>query len=431
MTEHKTSLGKQKNNKNFEKNHHYFSGVLFIYFEVYNTLGVILSKQKQYREAEQAYRRAIEINPDYKPPYYNLGVLQIEKEKSEDIDNVSISALICASAAGYADVVILLLEDEGVDIHAVDKKGRTALVWASARGHVGVVRLLIDEGADIGLADNEGRTALMWASVRDHVETVRLLLDQGADIDANDIDGCTALTWASVNGHVKTVRLLLDRGANINATDKDGRTALMWASVRGHVETVRLLLDQGADIDAFDGGNQNDSTNDQDVILDKIKELDVDIAHLEQTLDHIYPYVIERQKELSGDKLDRVKGKLKEALEEVATIPFPERKEIIRKLLNDLEPLKGEVPPPLPAPDLSGNTYPLYVKRTDPFKHLEEVWAPWLVRYTPSLKHDYLDQKQLRERDPVLFTALSNRLKRTEEQVRDYIPPYRTPFHLE
>lgn len=362
MTEHKTSLGKQKNNKNFEKNHHYFSGVLFIYFEVYNTLGVILSKQKQYREAEQAYRRAIEINPDYKPPYYNLGVLQIEKEKSEDIDNVSISALICASAAGYADVVILLLEDEGVDIHAVDKKGRTALVWASARGHVGVVRLLIDEGADIGLADNEGRTALMWASVRDHVET------------------------------------------------------------------VRLLLDQGADIDAFDGGNQNDSTNDQDVILDKIKELDVDIAHLEQTLDHIYPYVIERQKELSGDKLDRVKGKLKEALEEVATIPFPERKEIIRKLLNDLEPLKGEVPPPLPAPDLSGNTYPLYVKRTDPLKHLEEVWGAWLIRYTPSLEHDYLDQKQLRERDPVLFKALSNRLSRTEEYVRDYIPPYSSPF---
>lgn len=164
-------------------------------------------------------------------------------------------------------------------------------------------------------------------------------------------------------------------------------------------------------------------------ILDAIKELSLDVYGLERILGNRHPYVIERQKELSGDKLDRVKGKLKDALEEVASIPFPERKEIIRKLLDDLEPLRGEVPPPLPTPDLSGNTYPLYVKRTDPFKHLEEVWGPWLVRYTPSLKHDYLDQKQLRERDPVLFTALSNRLKRIKEQVRDYIPPYRTPFH--
>ncbi len=164
-------------------------------------------------------------------------------------------------------------------------------------------------------------------------------------------------------------------------------------------------------------------------VVDTINEPSLDIATQKRILSTRYPYVAERQEELPKNKLDKARGKLKNVLEEVASIPFPERKEIIREHLNELEQLKGEAAPPLPDPDLSGDTYPLYVKRTDPFEHLKEVWGPWLVRYTPSLKQDYLDQKQLRERDPVLFKALSNRLGRTkEEHIRDYIPPYSTPF---
>ncbi len=535
MTTHKISSSR-KNQHDFIKNNHHSNGVISISFETYNALGVILSKQKKYKDAEQAYRRAIEINPEYGVAYHNFGILLNEKEKFEEINDVDIAALICASAAGYADVVLLLLND-GVNIHTFDKRGRTALIWASAHGHLETVSLLLEKKAEVESVDQDGRTSLIHASRHGHSEVAELLLNKGANIDTTDNDGQSALIWASALGHVQIVNLLLDNGANIYATDsanfvaliwacvndhiavaklllkngasidaldKDERTALIWASASGHLDIVKLLIDYGANIHIADnlgctaffwacinnhievakfllhhGANINPTdkkghtalmlasergnneivkllldeetnfaieTDDQYdphdeiieaflkglqashekyLIIDKVNELDLEIAYLQQILHNIYPYVIERQKYLLKDKLDRAKGKLKDALEEVASIPFPERKELIKKLLVDLEPLKGEAAPPLPDPDLSGNTYPLYIKRTDPFKHLEEVWGKWLVRYNPNLKHSYLNQKQLKERDPIFYEALRNRLNRIpNEHIRDYISPY-------
>ncbi|MEQ1802106.1 MAG: tetratricopeptide repeat protein [Gammaproteobacteria bacterium] len=41
----------------------------------WNELGVLGRKQGRFAEAEQAYLRAIELQPDYAPAYYNLAVL--------------------------------------------------------------------------------------------------------------------------------------------------------------------------------------------------------------------------------------------------------------------------------------------------------------------------------------------------------------------
>ncbi len=41
----------------------------------YNSLAVALKNKGQYQEAEKYYRKAIEIEPDYPSPYYNLGLM--------------------------------------------------------------------------------------------------------------------------------------------------------------------------------------------------------------------------------------------------------------------------------------------------------------------------------------------------------------------
>ena len=59
------------------------------------------------------------------------------------------------------------------DIHQ-----RTALIWASRRGHLDIVcKLLTSENIDVDLADDLGRTALIWAAQKGHHGVVKALLD--------------------------------------------------------------------------------------------------------------------------------------------------------------------------------------------------------------------------------------------------------------
>lgn len=65
--------------------------------------------------------------------------------------------------SGKEDAVRLLLK-RGHDVNERDARGRTALMYAAAEGHVGVCRTLLDAGADPVLVTAEGRDALGFAS---------------------------------------------------------------------------------------------------------------------------------------------------------------------------------------------------------------------------------------------------------------------------
>eukprot|EP00964_Phaeocystis_antarctica_P121718 scaffold85384_cov75-Phaeocystis_antarctica.AAC.1 len=94
------------------------------------------------------------------------------------------------------------------------------------------------------------QTALLRASAKGHIEVVvKLLRDKGAAVDEKNRTGETALAKASVGGHTEVAKLLLDMGASIDEKDKVGRTALVRASIKGHTEVVKLLLDKGASVD--------------------------------------------------------------------------------------------------------------------------------------------------------------------------------------
>ena len=128
----------------------------------------------------------------------------------------------------------------GTDVEAKNDNGLTALMLASSKGHLEIVRLLIEAGANVN-AKRDDWTALMSASRNGHAQVVRLLVDAGADVNTKGSDGWTPLMLASWEGHLEVVRLLVDAGADVNTKGSDGWTALMWASLKGHLEVVRLL----------------------------------------------------------------------------------------------------------------------------------------------------------------------------------------------
>jgi ankyrin repeat protein len=151
--------------------------------------------------------------------------------------------LMTVARTGRQDAVKLLLT-RGVDVNRKEAwRGQTALMWAAAEGHAGVVEQLIEFGADHRARSNGGFTPLLFAAREGHIAVVRTLLKNGADVNdalpartrrpagasttepGNIKAGTTALHLAVANAHFELAAALLDAGANPNA-DGPGWTPL-------------------------------------------------------------------------------------------------------------------------------------------------------------------------------------------------------------
>ncbi|MEW6349680.1 MAG: ankyrin repeat domain-containing protein [Thermodesulfobacteriota bacterium] len=151
-------------------------------------------------------------------------------------------------------------------------RGQRALIEASGRGNLEIVKLLLDHGGDVNalvkmkdcpiprrepFLEWEYTRALIEAARHGRIEMVKLLLERGANVNA--FAEFSALSAASGAGHTKTVKLLLEKGANVNAGWRPGggnfgvqprRAALVEAAFHGRLEIVDLLLRRGAEINA-------------------------------------------------------------------------------------------------------------------------------------------------------------------------------------
>ena len=95
-------------------------------------------------------------------------------------DNDGITPFALAAESGLAKLVGMYLSYPDFDVDLQDEIGRTALMLASEKGHIDVVKLLLDAGADVKVTDKMGRTALSMAERRRRKEVVQLLTEAGA-----------------------------------------------------------------------------------------------------------------------------------------------------------------------------------------------------------------------------------------------------------
>ncbi len=159
--------------------------------------------------------------------------------------------LMIATEARQTDVVRALL-DAGADVDLQDDKRDNPFLYAGAEGLLDILRLANEAGADPAITNRYGGIALIPASERGHVEVVRYLLDETAvDVDHVNRLGWTALLEAillSDGGprHQEIVSLLIGHGADVDLADGDGVRPLAHARARGHTVTAALLEAAGA-----------------------------------------------------------------------------------------------------------------------------------------------------------------------------------------
>lgn len=160
-------------------------------------------------------------------------------------------ATMLATRGGHADALRVLADAEA-DMDAQDATLDNPMLYAGREGLLDILRIANEAGADPSVTNRYGGVALIPASERGHVSVVRYLLDE-TDVDVNHVNklGWTALLEAillSDGGppHQDIVALLIEHGADVDLADGDGVRPLAHARARGQTKIVGLLQDDGA-----------------------------------------------------------------------------------------------------------------------------------------------------------------------------------------
>ncbi|XP_038173480.1 ankyrin repeat domain-containing protein 26-like [Arvicola amphibius] len=132
-----------------------------------------------------------------------------------------------------------------------DRRGRSALHYASAHNHPNVVTLLSsNDCTNINLKDDEGCTPLIKATQRDNIECVSILLRHGADPHIVDANGDAALHHAICRGNINIVSKLLEYNVDIKAKTAYGLTPYQLALFENQHAMVEFLIEKGVNPDS-------------------------------------------------------------------------------------------------------------------------------------------------------------------------------------
>lgn len=129
--------------------------------------------------------------------------------------------------------------NKGLDANSVDPKGFSLLMLAAREDHREVATLLLDRKARVNQRTAFGDTALMLASFKGHLDMVRLLVARGAEIQH---PGWAPLHYAAFEGKANVIRFLLENGADKNALAPNGYSPLMLAVLNKHLAAAHALL---------------------------------------------------------------------------------------------------------------------------------------------------------------------------------------------
>lgn len=180
------------------------------------------------------------------------------------VDGSGKTALVYASAKGNIAALEALLAAGATPEWITPKSSLQPFVWVRRDGYLKIIQMWLDAGADMTAKDGTNFTALHYVcnSRRDansnngkdgkFLRLVSQILAQGADRYALDNHGCSALDQSVSNDSASIAGFLLKMGLSPDHQDKEGTNALGHAIYWNSCESTAVLLRHGTDLDIID-----------------------------------------------------------------------------------------------------------------------------------------------------------------------------------
>ncbi|PAF43129.1 hypothetical protein BKH40_07340 [Helicobacter sp. 11S02629-2] len=180
-------------------------------------------------------------------------VKEILKTKPDlEVKNAKGQTPLMAAIYNHDNEIAFLLLDAGASVNSQDDMLNSPFLYAGAEGNLDFVKKALKHGANFGIYNRFGGTALIPASEKGHLDIVKLLVNT-PNFPKDHVNnlGWSALLEAVILGnggkvHTEIVKALVEGGVDVNIKDKDGVSALQHAKAKNYSDMVKILESAGA-----------------------------------------------------------------------------------------------------------------------------------------------------------------------------------------
>jgi len=205
----------------------------------------------------------------------NIDVFKLLIEKGADPlvkDTFGKTVLMDGASGGNKEIVSTLLK-KGADVNNQDKFERTALVYAMKNKHFNIAKLLLGKGTKLRpkkikpakpvkideenpfkpLVNKRRKSALLYAVESGNLDMVKLLIKKGAPVLIENLSRFKEIREKRKGKEMVQEVWTKEEVEEFTDFDKDRKNILMYAAEGGHFDILKYLVKKGAKIEELDG----------------------------------------------------------------------------------------------------------------------------------------------------------------------------------